>query len=224
MTIKSIHLNKLLKLLAMSDRGLTSMLRDDLRQERKKLDAEIDGGGDFHAPFWRDAKDHVLGKSDLTEQTEIRIASHGARKRLYPLLATGFLSWIDFLKRGTNAEIGWSNEHAHNHYPMPGFDLIIKVDSILGLNIGDRNRRLIYPYFSESPILNERWARVGLWLMSDALPEYSVTDFEILDVLRGKGYSGSSLFFKGDEESIFCDRYKNILSEWLELRPEYGLK
>jgi hypothetical protein len=223
MTIKLINLNKLLKLLAIPDNGLTSALRDDLRSERKKLDGEVAGGGDFHAPFWSDAKAHVIGILNLLRQTEKRIQSHSGRKRLYPLLASGFLSWLDFLKRGTNAKIGWSNEHAHNHYDIPGFELTVKVDNILGLKIGDDNHRLIYPYFSEFPILSERWARVGLWLMSEALQEYSITDLEILDVLRGRSYSGASLFLKGDEESIFYDRYADILAKWLELRPEYNL-
>jgi hypothetical protein len=102
-------------------------------------------------------------------------------------------------------------------------DLTLKVDNLLALRIGEEKFRLVYPYFSETPVLYERWARVGLWAMSEALPNYSLTDIEILDVLRARGFRGSRLFLKGDEEALFSRRYAEILKEWDGLRTEYGL-
>ena len=97
----------------------------------------------------------------------------------------------------------------------------MKVDNLLALQIGDDGHRLVYPYFSEQPVLQPRWARVGLWLMSEALADFSMVDMEILDVLRARSYSGRSLFLRGDEEAIFATRYAELVDEWARLRPEY---
>lgn len=223
MTIKVIHLNKLLKLCALQEKGLISALRADLRLERSKADGEEAGGGDFHGPFWSDAKMHVMGAVYLTGQTVLRIDKHPGRKRLYPLLEEGFLKWFEGLKRGTNETVTWLPESVHNHHEIPEFDLIVKVDNLLGLKIGSDKHRLVYPYFSERPLLSEKWARVGLWLMAEALPTFSVTDMEILDVLRGVSFAGATVFLKGDEEAAFGDRYGEVLQLWNELKPEYGL-
>lgn len=223
MTINVINLNKLLKLCALSEKALISAVRAELRAERDKAEGEEAGGGDFHGPFWSDAKNHVIGALHLTGQTLLRIDRHKGRRRLYPLLEKGFLSWLDLLKRGTNEPVTWLPESIHNHHEIPELGLTVKVDNLLGLKIGHDKHRLVYPYFSERPILSEKWARVGLWLMSQALARFSATDMEILDVLRGRSYSGSSLFFRGDEESLFTDRYLEIQAQWNELRHEYGL-
>lgn len=223
MTIKVINLNKLLKICALPENHLIGALRDDLRTERNKLNGTKSGGGDFHAPFWSDCKAHVIGALPLTQQTQFRIEDHPPRKRLYEPLCDKFLEWFDQIVRGTNEKVGWSEVHAHNHYPVPGTDLILKVDNIMGIKIGDKATRLIYPYFSEEPILQERWARVGLWLMGEALENESPVELEILDVLRARSYSGAKLFPKGDEELIFKHRYAEIVERWTALRPEYGL-
>jgi len=59
--------------------------------------------------------------------------------------------------------------------------------------------------------------------MGEALPNHSPTDMELLDVLRAKGFRGSRMFLKGDEETLFARRYGEILSQWDELRAEYEL-
>lgn len=223
MTIKTINLNKLLKLCMLPENGLISELRDDLRTERNKLNGLKSGGGDFHGPFWSDCKAHVIGALPLKQQTQFRIEAHRPRKRLYEPLCDQFLKWFDQIVRGTNEKVGWSEVHAHNHYPVPGTDLLLKVDNILGIKIGDGANRLIYPYFCESPVLKEDWARVGLWLMGEALDNQSPIQIEILDVLRARSFSGASLFLKGNEEAIFKRRYAEIVEKWTALRPEYGL-
>lgn len=224
MTAKVINLNKLLKFLSLTDQALITELRKELRAERRKLDGTAgEGGGDFHVPFWSDAKIHVIGVFDLLRRTVERVEASKQRQRLYPLLAQGFLSWLDRLKRATNERIGWHEGNFHNHHDIPELDLTLKVDNLLCLRIGEDRYRLVYPYFSEKPPLSERWARVGLWLMSEALPDHSLTDMEILDVLRGRSYSGASLFLKGDEEALFENRYREVLNEWDGLRSHYGL-
>jgi hypothetical protein len=83
---------------------------------------------------------------------------------------------------------------------------------------------LVYPYFAETPILPEEWARVGLWLMREALSEFDFTQMEILDVLRAKSFRGSAVFLKGNEEALFSAKYRHMLQLWKEFRPDYGLK
>jgi hypothetical protein len=223
MTPKILNLSKLLKFCELRDRQLTSALRAELRAERDKVLGSKEGGGDFHGAFWKDAKWHIRRLVDLRLQTDLRVEALKQRKRLYPQLTSGFLSWFRELRRTTNQRVAWSEMSVHNRHLFPDFDLTVKVDNLLSLRIGEDKFRLVYPYFSEKPALSERWARVGLWVMSEALPTYSITDMEILDVLRAKGFRGSKLFLKGDEEAVFGRRYAEVLREWDELRAEYDL-
>jgi len=223
MTPKSLHLNKLLKLFELREQPLVSAVRAELRAERDKLLGYKDGGGDFHAPFWFDAKLHVQDLVDLPTSTTARIAASKQRQRLYPLLKDGFLSWFDVVRRRTNERVGWGEVSAHNHYVFPDLDLTVKVDNLLSLRIGEDSYRLVYPYFAEAPVLSERWARVALWVMSEALPRFSITNMEVLDVLRSRGYRGSQIFLKGDEDALFNDRYAQLAALMDELRSEYQL-
>lgn len=223
MSIKVINLNKLLYLCGLPENKLISELRNDLRTERNKILGRKVGGGHFHYPWWDSAKDHTVGLEDLRSATD-RLINVSGRKRLYPLLTEGFLRWFEMFRRDTNLTIGWREEQVHAHYVVPGMELTVKVDNILALKLGEDQHRLVYPYFSEYPALEEKWARVGLWLMSDALAEFELSGMEILDVLRGRSFSGSSTFLRGDEEALFAVRYELILTLWEELRPEYDLQ
>ncbi|MEQ1882502.1 MAG: hypothetical protein ABL878_16210 [Burkholderiales bacterium] len=223
MSIALLHLNKLLKLAALAENKLISAIRDDLRSERRKVLGLSSGGGDFHTAFWSDAKGHVIGVVDLPSQTAMRIEGNPTRKRLYPELANGFLNWLDLLRRSTNRGIGWSPESVHNRYEVPGLGVTVKVDNLLGLRIGDDQHKLVYPYFSEEPVLEDRWARMGLWLMREALPNHDIAQMEILDVLRSRSFSGDRLFLTGGEEALLARRYGEIATIWENLRVEYGV-
>lgn len=223
MTIKVINLNKLLRICALPENGLLSELRSDLRSERNKTLGIKTGGGHFHHPWWNAAKEHAVGGPDLEVQTALLVTASKQRKRLYPQLTQGFLAWLKYLRRTTNLKIGWNEEEVHTHYVVPELDLTVKVDNLLALKLGEDRHKLVYPYFSEEPALDEKWGRVGLWLMSEALSEYDLADMELLDVLRGRSFSGASHFLKGDEEAVFEAKYFAISKQWEELRAEYGL-
>ena len=223
MTPKTVNLNKLLRLFQLSDQPLKSALRKEIYSEIRKLEGPSGGGGDFHGAFWSDAKMHVRGIANLSARTEDRIERSANRERLYPLLARGFLQWLDEVRRGTNQHVGWQVIEAHNHHVFEDLGLTLKVDNLLPLKIGEDAYRLVYPYFSEVPELSERWARVGLWAMSEALEAFSITDMEIVDVLRGRGFRGTRLSLQGDEEVLFAQRYAQVLEEWDALRGEYSL-
>lgn len=223
MSIQIINLNKLLRLCALRENVLISELRSDLRGERNKQLGIETGGGHFHHPWWTVAKLHVVGEANLREHLPLFLETNRSRRRLYPLLTDAFLKWFDELRRSTNARLTLIEERVHNHYPVPGLDLTVKVDNLLGLRIGGDAHRVIYPYFSEDPPLSEKWARVGLWLMHDALVGFQIARMEILDVLRSRSFKGDSLALKGDEEAIFKQKYLKMLELWRELRPDYGL-
>ena len=94
MSIKRIHLRKALRLLYLPDSGRRALLRADIRNDLKKAqETEDDSGGDFHGPFWADAKRHVQGEINLFEKVKARIEANNRRERLYPRLAKGFLDW-----------------------------------------------------------------------------------------------------------------------------------
>lgn len=82
MSIEKINLRKLLQLLYADNRLQRSLLLADIRSDRSKKDGENSAGGDFYGPFWADVKDHTAGRSDISRQTELRIASNKARARL----------------------------------------------------------------------------------------------------------------------------------------------
>ena len=73
MSIEKAHLRKLLRIFYAEPRERRRLLLEDIRTDiSKETDARSDGG-DFHGPFWADAKAHVAGTSNLREQAKIRI-------------------------------------------------------------------------------------------------------------------------------------------------------
>jgi hypothetical protein len=85
MALDRIHLRKLLKILFLDGNARRSALRADIRDEIAKATGE-GSGGDFYAPFWSDAKNHVFGIVDLRSMVNERIAANGRRANLYPRL------------------------------------------------------------------------------------------------------------------------------------------
>jgi hypothetical protein len=223
MSIQIINLNKLLRLCALPENLLIGDLRDYLRSERDAAQGVESTARHFHYPWWSVAKLHVVGQADLRSETPVLVAANAYRKRLYPMLTEAFLSWFDELRRSSNESFGWVEERVHNHYPVPGLQLTVKVDNLLSLRIGDAVRRLVYPYYSEFPVLTDKWARVGIWLMRDALPRFPLDQMEILDVLRSRSFRGAELTLRSDEEAIFKTRFLRILELWRSLRTDYGL-
>ncbi len=220
MSIRNIHLRKLLKILFLNDRDRRSALRGDIREEIAREVGDNSGGGDFYAPFWFDAKAHAFGGADLHDCVEQRIAANAGRANLYPLLRDGFLLWWDERRRWTN-EPFQPGQLLKASFPFPGMDAIVKVDSVLSVRDSQGVEHFVYPYFAPTPALSDEASRWGLWLLSAALNTVDSNEIRILDVIRGRTFSLDRTPLLGNEEAAFRHRFSSALAEWDELRLEY---
>ena len=221
MSLQSIHLRKILKIMYLQGSRRISALRGDIRDEiARENDEDGGGGGDFYGPFWRDAKDHVFGTSDLRDQTELRIASNAGRATLYGRLRDGFLLWWTERRRWTNEPFHPSNV-IKTVCRLPNVDAAIKVANILSVRDGNDEDHFVYPYWFPEPSLNEESARLGLWALTQAFPNIDPEEFRLLDVMRGETYSVERNPLRGDEATIFQRRHAGALAEWRALREEY---
>ena len=195
------------------------LLVDDIRSEEVKAEGE-NGGGDFYGPFWADAKDHVAGISDLRAQSKLRIESNKARSRLYPLLTESFLNlW--------NEKIRWRNEKFETYptsvkaqFTIDELKATIKIENLVAVKIPDGSSRVIYPYFSETPVLPDEGARLGFWALQQALPNVRSEDFRIIDILRRAYFRPAEVLMMGNEQELFVAKYGEILKEWARIRED----
>jgi hypothetical protein len=221
MSLENIHLRKLLKIMYLPPAKRTSALRGDIREDIAR-DSGVDaGGGDFYGPFWRDAKDHVFGLSDLHDSVEKRIIANPRRSNLYPKLRDGFLSWWNVSRRWTNEPFTPAT-NLKGIYRFPYLEAKVKVDNVLSVRDGHGENHFVYPYFSPEPILSEEAARLALWLLEQALPSTKSSEIRVLDVIRGHNFAPDKTPLHGNEEILFGSKYKVLLNEWRSLWSEYG--
>lgn len=226
MSMEKVHLWKLLKLFFLPDAARVTELRKDIRQELKKATRPSKKGGDFHTPFWSDAKKHVAGRLDLAAQVEERIARNDNRERLYPELYKGFLKWWDEKRRWHNEPFQVMPFNVNAQLPIPEAGALVKIEQLLAVTVDpqstdNRSNRIIYPYFSEHPPLGDEAIRLGLWALSAALGQYSATDLRLLDVIRGTSFGIADCPLLGDEQALFIRHYGALLREWRELWDDY---
>ena len=218
--LDTINLRKLLQLFMLEGQPLTGELRSDIRETlAREQGVTRVGGGDFHVPFWTDAKAHVAGESDLSESVLARVTAHRGRTRLYPLLEAGFLLWWENRRRW-NEPFQFYEQSVKGRYLLPGRLTEVKIENLLALRVGGSSR-LYYPYFAEEPELTAQVARLGFWLINHALPTIAIEDLRILDVLRGQSFAPDDVRFTGDEEHEFLHRYDGLVVRWQELRADY---
>lgn len=223
MSIEKIGLYKLLKILSAKEALQISLVRSDLREERDKLLGNPSDPRDFYSPFWADAKAHVAGKCDLRIATQARIEDSDRRANLYPRLRDGFLEWLELERRSTNYDLVPAEQNFHTRFEFPDLHLLLKIDNVMGVKRYPSDIRLVYPYFCKEHALPQKWGRVGLWLMSKGFSQFDISEMEILDVMRGRSFSGKIIALQGDEETIFTRNFLELRDMWLRLRPDYGL-
>jgi hypothetical protein len=162
----------------------------------------------------------VAGRGDLRASVAARTAANVRRERLYPLLADGFLRWWEDRRRW-NEPFEFYEQSVKARYSIPGTEAEVKVENLLALRVGTASR-LYYPYFCEEPELSEEAARLGLWVMGQALPEHDPDDLRVLDILRGRSFAPGDVPARGTEEADFRTRYQLLVDLWWRLRPGYS--
>jgi len=223
MSLQSIHLRKILKIMYLHGPDRISELRKDIRADIRRANGDDEGGGDFYGPFWSDAKDHVFNIRDLSEQTEIRISVNDRRKVLYTQLRDGFLLWWDRRRRWTNQPFIPADKIKRT-CRLPGIDADIKFENILSVRDGRDEEHFVYPYWFPEPELSEEAARLALWALACAFPQVSPGEIRVLDVIRGRTFASSSDRnpLIGNEASLFKERFDRAVEDWMKLRSEYG--
>lgn len=220
MSLEKIHLRKLLQLIYATPAKRRGSILSDIGSDARKLLSPDSSGGDFYGPFWADAKDYVAGKSDLREQTKGRIAANKSRQRLYPLLTDGFMRvWTEKV-RWRNEEFAFLPTSVKAQLPIDELNATIKIENVVAVKIWNGANRVIYPYFSEEPILPNDGARLGFWALSEALPEFKIDDLRIIDVLRGSYFRPDDVPLQGNEREALVQRYGDLLAEWKKLRDK----
>lgn len=221
MTVHHPHLRKALCLTQLNGSALDGELRADIRNALRREVGEAAGGGDFHGPFWSDAKRSAFDELSLPQATESRIERSRQRQRLYPLLQAGFLAWWRPFRAQRNEPLRPFREELRGCFELPNSGIEIKVHSLLSLSAGDSFHRFIYPYFTEDPALGEEWAAYGLAALTNAFPEFDEDCFVLLDVLRGHAWTYSNCTVPDDSLAQFDARYQHVLNRWSELRRDY---
>lgn len=221
MSLQNIHLRKIIKIMYLQGPRRVTALRSDIRDDiARERDGPSDGGGDFYGPFWRDAKDHVFGISDLHSETDERIARNSRRMNLYPQLRDGFLTWWNERRRWTNEPFRPANA-IRTTQRLRGVDADIKFANILSVRDGQDDDHFVYPYWFLEPSLTDESARLCLWALTQAFPQVNPAEFRVLDVIRGQTYSLERSPLRGDEPEIFGRRHAAALRDWRSLREEY---
>ena len=220
MSIDRIQLYKLLKIMFLPEGKRRSALRQDIRDELAKQAGLESGGGDFYAPFWADARAHVFGTGDLRSSVDDRMAANGRRTNLYPRLRDGFLQWWNERRRWTNEPFRLGQQ-IKSHVEFVDLQAIVKIESVLSVQDAQGIEHYVYPYFFPEPILSVEAARLGLWLLIDALPQVPATEIRILDIISGQTFSIDRTPLVGSEEEEFRQRYQRLLREREALLDDY---
>lgn len=220
MAIDIIHLRNLMRLILAEPALETRLLRTNIREELARQRGDGEGGMDFYTPFWADAKAHARGGSNLRDQTELRVRASARRRNLYPLLRDGFLTWWEERRRRRNEPFTILNVQVRGRFTLDGVG-VIRVENNLAFRIGDDGLRVVYPYFNDEPEITADMARIGLWAMSQALPQYSIQDMRILDVVRGRSYSIEEAPQSGSEQRELSEAYAALIDRWNILRASY---
>lgn len=221
MSVLDIPLRKALQLFYAPQALRRSKLKEDIRLDRKKESGgSRSRGGDFHLPFWSDVRKHISGQGDLVELTKERIESNKGYSRLYPLLRDGVLELLNEKLRWSNEPIEIFPDYAHGKIALKDIGATIRVNYAINALVRDKYTRVVYPYFSEKPVLSEEGGRLGLWAMQQALNELDPNDMRIIDILRRTFFSPQTTPLRGDEEDAFKRNYLLVIAEWEQLKRE----
>lgn len=221
MSVLDIPLRKALQLFYAPQPLRRKILKEDIRLDRKKdAGGNRSQGGDFYLPFWSDVKKHIAGNGNLRQLTDDRINSNRRFRRLYPLLRDGILELLSERLRWSNEPLEIVPQSVHGNLRIQDLGGIIRVRDALHARVRGEYTRVVYPYFSEKPTLPEEGGRLGLWVMQQALTEFDAGDMRVIDTLRRTFFSPQTTPLQGNEEVVFRENYKLLISEWERLKRE----
>lgn len=215
-----MNLRNLLRIFFAPEKLRNRLLRDDALDQVRKERGERRGGGSFYTPFWADAKDHASGFKDLIDETRQRIAEDRRKAKTYPILRDGFLQWWNDKRRWRNEPFEIIPQTIPVEAAMEEIGCIVKIENMFSVKIGDHDKRLIYPYFSESPIISTDAARIGISIIDSAMRQFKSEDIRILDIRRGVSFGTVDAPLQGDERAIFIAHYKRALDDWEKIKKE----
>jgi len=221
MSVLDIPLRKALQLFYAPNPLRRSILKKDIQLDRRKeKGGSRSRGGDFYLPFWFDVKQHIAGKADLSEMTDVRVQSNDRFKRLYPLLRDGVVELLSAKLRWSNEPVEIEPKSIHGSLQFTDLGGTIRIRDALHARVRGQYTRVVYPYFSEEPALPDEGGRLGLWAMQQALTEIDPDDARVIDILRRTFFSPQLTALIGDEEAVFRKNYALLISEWERLRIE----
>ncbi|MDK1494122.1 hypothetical protein QN219_29555 [Sinorhizobium sp. 7-81] len=221
MSVLDIPLRKVLQLFYAAQSVRRSILKEDIRLDRRKEEGgNRSKGGDFYQPFWSDVKKHIAGDADLSEMTDDRIRSNKNFTRLYPLLKDGVIELLGAKLRWSNEPVQIVPKSVHGNLQFGDVGGIIRIRDALHAHVRGEYTRVVYPYFSEDPALPDEGGRLGLWAMQQALPEPDPNDMRIIDILRRTFFSPQTTPLRGNEELVFREYYSSLITEWERLKLE----
>jgi hypothetical protein len=208
-SIEKVNLRKLLQIIYADPRQRRSLLLADIRSDLRRQTGEK--GGDFYAPLWADAKDHVAGAIDLRDKSKARVESNKTRSRLYPLLADGFLKLWNEKARWRNEKFNFVPTNVSARLSIEELGATVKVENVVAVKLQDGSHRIVHPYFSERPALSSQGVRLGFWAIKEALPDFAAEDLRIVDILCNAYFRPSESPMGGSERAIFVQRYGSVL-------------
>ncbi len=221
MSVLDIPLRKALQLFYAPQSLRRSILREDIRLDRRKEAGGTRSQGVYlYLPFWSDVKTHLSGNGDLAQLTDDRIKSNRNFKRLYPMLKDGVLELLSAKLRWSNQPVEIIPQSVHGMLRVEDLGGIIRIKDALHARVRGEYIRVVYPYFSEEPALPEEGGRLGLWVMQKTLTELDPNDMRVIDVLRRTFYSPQMTPLEGNEEAVFRDNYESLIREWERLKCE----
>lgn len=220
MTIDKISLRKFLQLLGLPEAKRISEFRIIARRDKKRQEGVTDDTGpDFYSGFWSDAKSHVYGLSDLRDTTPVRIAANDGRARLYPMLQDGFLTWWDERRRWQNAP--FQKIPSIKGQVDIGTGAIIRLDNILSVKDSQGVDHHVYPYWCETPVIDEELATIAIQVLLKAFPEQDPNEIRILDTIRGVTYSVDRVDLGLVTWDDVKGRHRRLKSEYQKIRKTY---
>lgn len=221
MSVLDIPLRKLLKLFYAPPALRRSMLKEDIRLDRKKeAGGNRSQGGDFYLAFWSDVKKHISGEGDLAQLTEERIKSNSNYKRLYPLLKDGIVELLGAKLRWSNEPVEIIPQSVHGILHIESLGASVRIKDAIHARVRGEYTRVVYPYFSEEPALPDEGGRLGLWAMQQALAKLDPDDMRVIDTIHRTFFSPRTTPLQGNEEKIFHEKYKFLIREWDSLQQE----